>query len=162
VKAYAAVVEGDVEGDEGTIDAPLRLDSKRPGAMRAASSGKASLTHWRAVERFAGFTLLEVSPKTGRTHQIRVHLASIGHPLAVDPLYGRRDRILFSDLKGGGYKSKAGEDERPVIARLPLHARSLEIRSPVAPESPLRLEAPLHRDLDYLLKALRKYRSKRD
>jgi len=157
-KTYLAVVDGEPADDEGTIELPLRIDKKRPGRMRTAPNGRPSLTRWRVVERFADWTLLEVRPETGRQHQIRVHLAAIGHPLAVDAAYGRRDRLFFSQLKGSSYRSKRHEEERPLLDRLPLHAMRLVIVSPHAPDRPVVAEAPLHSDLSYLLKALRKYR----
>ena len=77
-------------------------------------------------ERFRGYTLLEVRPQTGRSHQIRVHVQAIGHPLAIDPLYGSSEPLLLSALKPS-YRPKAGAVEHPLMARLTLHAQALEL-----------------------------------
>lgn len=161
-KTYLALVDGEPADDHGVIDLPLGLDRKRPGRMRAtATKGRPSRTRWRVVERFRDWTFLEVRPETGRQHQIRVHLAAVGYPLAVDPLYGRRERLLLSQLKGAAYRPKRGAPERPLLARLPLHALRLSIASPADPSRPVVIEAPIPRDLTYALKALRKYRAVR-
>jgi 23S rRNA-/tRNA-specific pseudouridylate synthase len=104
--------------------------------------------------------LVECEPRTGRTHQIRVHLSAKGFPLAVDPLYGRRKALLLSELKSG-YRKKPGQVETPLIDRLTLHAASLEIPSITEPERTLRVEAPLPRDLVRTLKQLSKVRPPR-
>jgi len=107
------------------------------------------------LKLFRGYTLVECRPRTGRTHQIRVHLASIGHPLAVDPRYGGADTILLSELKPG-YRAKSGRPERPLIGRLTLHAAGLELES--FGGGPLRIEAPYPKDLRVLLSKMEKWR----
>jgi len=137
-KRYLALVDGELEPpagqDELVIDEPLAPDARRTGRMRVHGGGKASVTRVRPVQRFRGLTLVECFPETGRTHQIRVHLASIGFPLAVDPLYGRRDELLLSEFKRG-YRPKPGRTERPLLGRLALHAAGLDLphASPLAP-----------------------------
>ena len=105
-KLYAALVQGCVEKD-GTIDRPIRAFGS--GRMGVGADGKSSITRYRVMDRLAAATLLEVEPKTGRRHQIRAHLCSIGHPILGDPLYGK---------------------ERPVggVQRLMLHAVSLKFK----------------------------------
>ena len=120
-KRYAALVHGVPRAAEGCIDAPLRkYGSGRMGVD--ARRGKASQTQYRVIESFAGCTLVEASPVTGRRHQIRVHLYHLGHPIVGDPLYG--DAALRS-----GY------------VRLYLHARRIRITHPGGHN--LHIEAPL-------------------
>jgi 23S rRNA-/tRNA-specific pseudouridylate synthase len=123
--------------------------------------GRPSRTEIEVAQRFRGFTLLSCRPLTGRTHQIRVHLAHSGFPLAVDPAYGRRDALRLSELKAG-YRPKRGRVERALIERLTLHARAV-IFPPMSEEGMqelggLRVEAPLPVDLRRTLNQLSKVR----
>ncbi len=91
-KRYEAVVEGDVVADAGTIDAPLAADwPRRPRQRVDRQHGRPSTTHWRVVARGGGRTRLALEPVTGRSHQLRVHLQWLGHPVCGDALYGRGD-----------------------------------------------------------------------
>jgi 23S rRNA pseudouridine1911/1915/1917 synthase len=173
-KRYLALVEGEHPAADGQwveIDRPLGPEPRRSGAMRVAADGKPSRTELRVAQRFRGYTLLECRPRTGRTHQIRVHLASEGFPLAVDPLYGRRDVLLLSELKRG-YRAKRGRPERPLIGRLTLHAARLVLPLQEGEDAPpaelpaglsadgrwLSVVAPAPRDLDQTLRQLAKVR----
>ncbi len=90
-KTYVAVVWGVVKRDEGTIDLVIGRDSAhRKRFSTRTKKGRKAVTRFRVLERFQGFTLLELMPLTGRTHQLRVHLCQTGHPIVGDPLYGRR------------------------------------------------------------------------
>jgi 23S rRNA pseudouridine1911/1915/1917 synthase len=113
-KEYLALAWGWLEPPSGTVEAPLASDPDRPGRMVVAPAGKRAVTHYETVERLEGMTLLRMRLETGRTHQIRVHLAHLGHPLVGDWRYGARDLC-----------------ERPAGAvRQMLHAHRLVIRHP--------------------------------
>lgn len=87
-KKYFALVSGDVKDDNGTIIADIGRHPTRPEKMSVVSSGKPSVTHYTVIERFDKYTLLDITLETGRTHQIRVHMAHIGHPIVNDTMYG--------------------------------------------------------------------------
>jgi 23S rRNA pseudouridine1911/1915/1917 synthase len=126
-KVYLALVHGRVQNDTGRIDKPVARDPGRRIRMTARlSSGRHAITEYRVLRRFAAFTYLEVRIKTGRTHQIRVHFSSIGHPVAGDALYGAPGRV----------------EGRPLLQRFFLHAHRLRFVQPstgaaVTVESPL-------------------------
>ncbi|TWT45082.1 Ribosomal large subunit pseudouridine synthase A [Phycisphaerae bacterium RAS1] len=126
-KFYEALVTGYVTSD-GDVDLPLSYENNKARVDRSRH-GKPARTHYRILERVAGHTLLECRPVTGRTHQIRVHMAAAGHPLSVDPLYGGAKALLLSDYKSG-YHPSARHEERPLIARLTLHAARLTVEHP--------------------------------
>ncbi len=154
-KVYLALVTGYV-ADDGEIDIPIA--STRSERMRAArpGGGKDSVTRYRVLERLPGNTLLECRPTTGRTHQIRVHLAEIGHPLSVDPLYGGGSSILLSQYKSG-YVPSGRKEERPLIDRLTLHAAAISFDHPGTGQR-VRYESPLPKDFAVALKQLGRLR----
>lgn len=156
-KFYLALVDGVLHHEEGEIDKPIGEHPVIPGKMAISNSGKPSLTFYRVAERFKHFTLAEVLIKTGRTHQIRVHFQSIGYPLAVDALYGRRAAMYLSEIKGKSYKSgKYSEEERPLMERTSLHAARLRIDHPATGER-LEFKAELPKDFAAVLNQLRKW-----
>jgi 23S rRNA-/tRNA-specific pseudouridylate synthase len=141
---------------EFTVDLALGEDSAHPGRMVVLRKrgGKPSQTEFRVREAFGKFASLECRPVTGRTHQIRLHLAAAGAPVLNDPLYGDpEERLLLSALKR---RYKGRDEERPLIARLALHAGELTIVHP-ATKSPLTLTAPLPHEFAVALKYLRRY-----
>jgi 23S rRNA pseudouridine1911/1915/1917 synthase len=144
-KVYVALVEGVPAQAEGVIDAPLGRHPVQRKRQAVVTGGREARTHYRVVREVDGYALLEVRPETGRTHQIRVHLAAIGHPVAGDALYGRRSR---SDrLKPVPRNSR--------VPRQFLHAAKLSFRHPRT-GARLDLEAPLADDLARALAALGK------
>ncbi|MEM7310565.1 MAG: RluA family pseudouridine synthase [Planctomycetota bacterium] len=162
-KRYLALVEGEhplSDGESEIIDLPLAHDERRGGRMVIAKrGGKPSQTRIAVEQRFRGYTLLACEPLTGRTHQIRAHLAAQGFPLIVDSLYGRRDALLLSEIKPA-YRPKRGRVERPLIRRLTLHAASISFPAP-AGEAGARVEvqSPLPTDMERAIKQLAKVRS---
>lgn len=156
-KFYLALVDGIMHHDEGEIDKPIGEHPGVPGKMMVTTSGKPSLTFYRVLERFQHFSLMECQIKTGRTHQIRVHFQSIGYPLAVDALYGRRSQFFLSEIKGKKYKSgKFTEDERPLMDRTSLHAFRLRFQHPTSGEV-LEFRSELPKDFAAVLNQLRKW-----
>lgn len=109
-RTYETVVRGRLRDDEGTVDAPIGRSRRDRKKMAVTSDGRDAVTHWQVITRYAGWTHVRCVLETGRTHQIRVHMAHIGHPVAGDPLYGGRD-----ELSVGGQC---------------LHARELELTHP--------------------------------
>ncbi|MPQ32484.1 RluA family pseudouridine synthase [Clostridium estertheticum] len=97
-RSYLALVEGLIKDDEGMVDAPIGRHSKDRIKMAIVESGKKAVTHYKVIERFEGYTLVECNLETGRTHQIRVHMAKIGHPLVGDLIYGFKKQKF--NLKG--------------------------------------------------------------
>jgi RluA family pseudouridine synthase len=159
-KVYEALTAGLPAQDEFTVDLVLKEDEAKPGRMCVVKKhGKASVTEFTVRDRFpqpAGRPSLahvECRPQTGRTHQIRVHLAATGTPILNDPYYGNDTRLLLSDLKRG-YKGR--DDERPLIARLALHAASLTFTHPLSREK-MTIAAPRPKDFEIALKYLGKY-----
>ena len=99
-REYRAVCLGNLKGDEGTVDAPMarhRTDRKK---MAVDPAGKRAVTHWKVLERYPGYTYIQCRLETGRTHQIRVHMAHTGHPLLGDAVYGPKNRKPWPGLAG--------------------------------------------------------------
>ncbi len=137
-KTYLALVQGSVQAAAGRIEAPIGRDTKNRMRMAVVADGRPSVTGYRVRERFAGWSLLEVDLVTGRTHQIRVHLAALGHPVAGDAVYGTGT-------------ARRGPDG---LGRLFLHAWRLVFAAPSTGEL-VRAEAPLPAELEEVLARLR-------
>jgi 23S rRNA pseudouridine1911/1915/1917 synthase len=153
-KFYKVIVSGRMEGKEGEIDSPIMERPNKLGTMMVHPKGKESLTLFSVEEQFRSCALLYVEIKTGRTHQIRVHLTSAGHPLLVDSIYSQHQAFYLSSIKKK-YK-QSDPEEKPIIARLTLHAYRLDLHHPVTGES-MTFISSLPHDMETLLKVLRKY-----
>jgi len=158
-KTYLAIVRGAVIGDEGVINEPIAPCKKNAELMVIDKrDGKESVTEWRLLADFNLAALLAVTPLTGRTHQIRVHLSSRGMPLAIDPLYGSTRPIMLSEFKKDYRLNKSGE-EIPLIERMTLHAYQLELTEPQA-DRPNRFIARLDKKFAATIKMLTKHNSR--
>ncbi|MCG7201282.1 23S rRNA pseudouridine(1911/1915/1917) synthase RluD [Marinobacter pelagius] len=147
-REYDAVVVGTLTGG-ATVDAPIGRHPRERKKMAVVASGKPAVTHYRLVERFAAHTHIRCKLESGRTHQIRVHMAHVKHPLVGDQLYGGRMRLP----KG------STEELREVLSgfnRQALHARQLTLEHPETGEI-LTWEVPLPEDMVHLIEALRKH-----
>ena len=137
-RVYEAVVHGNIREDEGTVDAPIGrhpIDRKKMAIDR--KDGRRAVTHWTVLGRYPGYTHIQCRLETGRTHQIRVHMASIGHPLVGDPVYGGNRKSL------------------PGLVGQCLHARKLRFIHP-ATQSPLEVECPLPDWFERVLRQINK------
>jgi len=156
-KIYWAVVDGTPEPQNGIIDKPIAHSETQAGKVVIHPRGKPSVTHYNTLKIYKKFSLVSCDIKTGRTHQIRIHLKSIGHPLAIDAFYGRRDELLLSEIKHKPYKfSKWQESELPLMKRTTLHAYSLRIAHPTTKEE-LYFESAPPKDFKALLQQLEKW-----
>ena len=149
-KTYVALVHGRVENETGEISRPVGRDPQRRTRMRVDGiAAREAATTYRVLQRMGRFTLLEAMPRTGRTHQIRVHLASRGYPVVGDTAYGAPAKLK---LEGR---------EEPTLARTFLHAARLEFTHPVS-GAPVKFEAPLPGELAaFLVKLARNVDSER-
>jgi len=144
-KSYIALVHGEPEENAGTIDAPIAREKHNRTKMSVRAHGRNALSLWKVKKRFEKFTLLAVEIKTGRTHQIRIHLAYLNHPIVGDETYNAgRDKTVF-DLK----IRKAIQD----LGRFFLHAEKLAFTHPVTKEK-LSFTTPLPDDLTGFLRVL--------
>jgi 23S rRNA pseudouridine1911/1915/1917 synthase len=152
-KTYLALVHGSVERSKGTISDSIGRDPVRRTRMttRATENARSAVSHYEVIRhistRFGKFTLVRVRIETGRTHQIRVHMASIGHPVVGDTLYGAAGQLTEQNV---GRKQEA---EKLRLGRNFLHAAQLEFTHPITAK-PLQLEAPLPQELEGFLTRL--------
>ncbi|MHC4444776.1 MAG: RluA family pseudouridine synthase [Planctomycetota bacterium] len=154
-KEYLAIVRGHSDTSAGTIDAPLARHPRVTNRMVInEKKGRPAQTEWSVEERFNGILLLRCFPKTGRQHQIRVHLAHIGLPLLVDSVYAKSSAFILSQVKPD-YRPSSRHEERPLIARLTLHAQAITFGHPLTGRQ-IRIEAAPPKDFRATLTQLRK------
>ena len=138
VKKYLALVHGEVELAVGTVNAPIERNPFNRMRFGIFPGGREAETGYKVYKEYNGYTLLEITPKTGRTHQIRVHMKHLNHPVVSDPIYGGR---------------KQSKQDLSLCPRLFLHATSLSLKHPLTSEV-LTFTSPLPVDLDKVLSAI--------
>jgi RluA family pseudouridine synthase len=156
VKLYKALVIGCPFEEEGRIEAGIAHHPTQLGLMCVSSKGKESITEYRVLEKFKNYSLLQCNILTGRTHQIRVHLKHIGHPLVVDFQYGGKESFFLSEFKKRKFNLGKWEEEVPMLSRVPLHAYSLTFNHPVSGEQ-MTLTAEMPKDMRAVLSQLAKW-----
>ena len=154
-KTYVAVAEREMELLADVIDLPLGMHPVfRDRCAVRTVSGKPAQTFYEVLEKFRGYSLLALKPRTGRTHQLRVHLSYLKHPLVGDRIYGG-SLVSVADLSGDRSLASC-----PIIDRQALHAWKIEFRHPISGKD-MHLEAPWPADLTEMVEALRRYRQPR-
>lgn len=155
-KKYLGIVRGSMPENNGSITEPIAEHPVKKGVMTISKKGKPSLTNYEVVEDFGIYSLVQFEIQSGRTHQIRVHTKSVGHPIICDEIYGDGKPILLSSFKKK-YKLSDNElEERPLISRLALHSTSLHFTD--IHQKEFFIEAPLPKDMKALLQQLAKNR----
>jgi 23S rRNA pseudouridine1911/1915/1917 synthase len=157
-KVYFAIAEGEIERDGDIINKPLGPHPETTQRMILPGNHpprqamfKEAITEYRVHKRYRGYTTVHLMPKTGRTHQLRVHLASIGHPIVGDTMYGGKVVSEHDFIETGS--------EEPLIEHQALHARYLRVIHPIH-ETPLEVEAPLPRNMQRIVELLEMHRQR--
>jgi 23S rRNA pseudouridine1911/1915/1917 synthase len=159
-KQYLALVSGVPERDSDYIERTIGFhptNREKMAIRNPEDGGKDAVTFYEVIERFRGYALVRCEPATGRTHQIRVHLAHIGHAIVADKAYSGRDRLSLTDLVGPGTAGSEPDASNLLIDRQALHAHSLCLNHPTTGAA-LQFTAPLPEDMTRTLEALRRYR----
>lgn len=157
-KEYLAVVEGELMLDSDEISLPIarhKIDTQKMAVRH--DIGKEAVSIYEVIERFRGYTLVKVMPKTGRTHQIRVHMRAIGHPVVADFMYGSQESCYLSDL----LQKEREDGEVPIIERQALHAHRIEFFHPIQNKK-MEFKVDMPEDISTLVNALRDVRPYRN
>lgn len=153
-KEYLALCRGRAGGEAGHIEASLAPHPTSKDRMTVSKHGRPAVTDWKVERTFRSSTLFRVFPKTGKTHQIRVHMLSIGHPLVIDPLYNAKSGAVYLSQFKRDYRPNAGQEERPLMSRLTLHAEKLRFQK--LDGQRVEVVSPLPRDFKALINQLGK------
>jgi 23S rRNA pseudouridine955/2504/2580 synthase/23S rRNA pseudouridine1911/1915/1917 synthase len=159
LKLYRGLVQGELVEKKGSLDAPIAEHPAADGRMIIHRKGKPSLTDYEVLEEFGIYSWIEFRIHTGRTHQIRIHMKELGHPIVCDPLYGDGKPVLVSSIRRNFKLSKNEEEERPILGRLALHSLKLGFQDMNG--APIELEAPIPKDLRATLQQLERRKSKK-
>lgn len=154
-KFYAGIVTGIVLPEQGRIENMIAEHPYVAGKMIVAKKGKLSVTDYRVAEQWPLYALMQFQIHTGRTHQIRVHMQSIGHPIVCDELYGDGKPFYLSSVKRKYNQGKHEEEERPLLSRLALHSYKLEFEKEDG--QLISAEAPLPKDMGAMVNQLNKW-----
>src|SRR3982751_51904 len=155
-KLYLGLVNGSLVEKEGRIESPIGEHPSKKGLMTVLRKGKPSITDYKVKEEFGNFSVLEFEIHTGRTHQIRVHMRELGHPIVCDALYGDGNAVFISSIKRNFKLAKSEDEERPILSRLALHAAQLTFTDETGQSySP---EAEMPKDMKALIQQLRKWK----
>ena|SRR5215831_4395101 len=157
-KIYVGLVIGSPANVKGSINKPIAENTVQRGVMIIHRRGKESLTDYEVVKDFGIYSWLQFRIYTGRTHQIRVHMKDIGHPIVCDEIYGDGRPLLLSSIKSKFKLSKKEEEERPILNRLALHAYKLKFSD--SKDQRFEFEAPVPKDIRATLQQLEKRKAK--
>ena len=155
-KIYLGLVLGSLLSKKGNIDSPIAEHPSKKGTMVVHKKGKTSLTDYEVIHDFGIYSWMKFKIHTGRTHQIRVHMKELGHPIVSDVLYGDGKPVFLSSFKNKFNLSKNDEEERPLLKRLALHAEQLKFKD--LENKTHDFSAPLSKDLKALLQQLQKWK----
>ncbi|HEX6914344.1 MAG TPA: RNA pseudouridine synthase [Chitinophagaceae bacterium] len=153
-KYYLGLVQGKPVHEKGTVEAPIMQQEGKQLKMITHAKGKPSRTDYELLETFRSYSWLRFRIHTGRTHQIRVHMQYLGHPIVCDELYGSGEPVKLSSIKRGFKLSNDVLEERPLLSRLALHSSELKF---TLNSTEYNLEAELPKDLRAALQQLRKW-----
>ena len=155
-KIYNGLVLGNPAQKSGVINEPIAEHPVKKGMMCVYKKGKESITEYEVVETFRLYSWMQFRILTGRTHQIRVHMKHLGHPIVSDAMYGDGKPVFISSLKKKFNLAKEAEEERPLLNRMALHAAQLSFNG--LNNETVSLEAPLPKDLKAVLNQLNKWK----
>lgn len=153
-KFYMGLVNGQLIPATGSVDEPIMEHPVQKGKMVTNRKGKSALTDYEVLEAFGLYSFVKLQIHTGRTHQIRVHMKHLGHPIAVDELYGTDAPVFLSAIKKKYKLGRNSEEERPLLGRLALHAWQLHFTDQQGVKQVA--EAPLPKDIQAVVTQLRK------
>ena len=158
-KIYNGLVMGVPAQNNGVINEPISEHPSKKGVMAVYKKGKESITEFEVLQQFRIFSWMQFRILTGRTHQIRVHMKHLGHPIVCDDLYGDGKPVFISQLKSNYKLSQSMDEERPLLNRLALHSAQLSFKGLQGKN--YILEAPLPKDLRAILQQLTKWSERR-